>query len=112
MGSGDRTNFAAPVDLFVYGVNKDALGEQIVAFMKETKGLEILECTKVSHDEARAQSFRIKVRSTDYELALKAETWPYRVGVRVYHHFKQRREAEGTSGQFGQRQGEGNMAGN
>ena len=51
--------------------------------------------------------------ATDYELALKAETWPYRVGVRVYRHFKQRREAEeGTSGQFGQRQGEGNMAGN
>ena len=70
--------------------------------MKDSKGLEILECTKVSHKEARAQSFRIKVRSKDYEIALKSETWPYRVGVRVYRHFKQQRDAGGNNGHNGQ----------
>ena len=109
LGSGERTNFAAPVDLFVYGVNKEASGDQIVSYMKESKGLEIMECARVSHDEARAQSFRIQVRCADYELALKSDTWPYRVGVRVYRHFKQHKEAEGTTGQFGQRQGVGEM---
>ena len=32
---------------------------------------------------------------------MKAETWPYRVRVRVYRHFKQRRE---ESSQFNQRE--------
>ena len=80
-----------------------------MTYMKESKGLEILECDRVSHDDARAQSFRIKVWCADYESALKSDTWPYRVGVQVYHHFKQRREADGTTGQFGQKQGGGDM---
>ena len=43
MGSGERTNSAAPVDLFVYGVSNEASGEQIVTYMKDSKGLEITE---------------------------------------------------------------------
>ena len=60
---------------------------------------------KLSHQEACAQSFRIKVRSADYEVVRNPETWPYRVHVRVYRHFKQRRETETTSGQDGANRG-------
>ena len=100
-GEGSDRQFAAPVDLFVYNVNKDVTKEAIVDHMKNTKGLDLLECDKVSHDEARNQSFKVKVKSADYDKAMSAETWPYRVRVRVYRHFRQRRQEESSqSGQF------------
>ena len=105
VGSGLDKQFAAPVDLFLFNVSKEASGEDIVKHMKDTKDLEILECIKVSHDDARTQSFRIKIKAADYETGLNAETWPYRVRVRVYRHFRQKRE---DGGQFGQGQARGN----
>ena len=53
----------------------------------------------MSHVEARTKSFRIKVKAEDYEKAMNGETWPYRVRVRPYKHFKQKHEQSG--GQFG-----------
>ena len=66
--------------------------------MKDSKGLDLLECQKVSHEEARTSSFRIQVKAEDYDRAMLGETWPYRVRVRPYRHFRQRQEA---GGQFG-----------
>ena len=57
VGSGQDKQFAAPVDLFLFNVSKEASGEDIVKHIKDTKNLEILECTKVSHDDACTQSF-------------------------------------------------------
>ena len=105
VGSGQDARFAAPVDLFVFNVSKEASGDDIVKHMKDTKNLNILECSKVSHEDARTQSFRIKIKAADYEAALLAETWPYRVRVRVYRHFRQKRE---DGGQFGQSQARSN----
>ena len=96
-GQSREFAFAAPVDLFVFNVNKEVSEDGIVKFMKDSKDLEILECAKVSHEDARTQSFRVKVKAEDYDKALNGDTWPYRVRVRVYRHFKQRRE---SSGQF------------
>ena len=95
-GQSKEFGFAAPVDLFVFNVNKDVTTDSIVGFMKSSKGLDILECNKVSHVDARTQSFRIKVKAEDYDKALNGDTWPYRVRVRVYRHFRQRDEG----GQF------------
>ena len=97
-GQSREAAFAAPVDLFVFNVNKEITEEGIISYMKDTKGLEIVECSKVSHTDARTQSFRVKVKAEDYDKALNGDTWPYRVRVRVYRHFKPRRE---SSGQFG-----------
>ena len=101
VGSGQDSEFAAPVDLFVHNVSKEASGEAIKKHMLENKNLNILEIQKVSHEDARTQSFRVKIKAADYENALKPETWPYRVRVRVYRHFRQKRE---EGGQFGQDQ--------
>ena len=95
-GQSKDFGFAAPADLFVFNVNKDVTADGIMTFMKSSKGLEILECQKVSHIDARTQSFRVKVKSEDYEKALNGDTWPYYVRVRVYKHFRQRDEG----GQF------------
>ena len=87
-GQSREAAFAAPVDLFVFNVNKEVTKDGIVSFMRSSKDLEILECAKVSHTDARTQSFRIKVKSDDYDKAMSGDTWPYRVRVRVYHYFK------------------------
>jgi hypothetical protein len=98
-GASKDVGFAAPVDLFVYNVNKDVTEEAITNHMKSSKELDIIECKSVSHVEARTKSFRIKVKAEDYEKAMNGETWPYRVRVRPYKHFKQKHEQSG--GQFG-----------
>ena len=54
---------------------------------------------KVSHDDARTKSFRVKVKSEDYEKAMDSETWPSRVRVRPFKHFRKRNEQ--ADGQFG-----------
>ena len=68
--------------------------------MKSAKGLEMMECQKVSHEDARTQSFRIKIKAADYEKAMSTETWPYRVRVRIYRHFRQKREEPSQFDQF------------
>ena len=97
-GNSGFKGFAAPIDLFVFNVNNDVTEDAIKNHMKDSKGLEILEIVKVSHIEARTKSFRVKVKSEDYEKAMDSLTWPSRVRVRPYRHFKQRREQPG--GQF------------
>ena len=66
--------------------------------MKDSKGLDLLECRKVSHPEARTCSFKVQVKVQDYDQAMKGETWPHSVRVRPYRHFRQRQE---QGGQFG-----------
>ena len=96
-GASNDKGFAAPVDLFVFNVNNDVTEEAIKSHMKDAKELEVIECVKVSHEEARTKSFRVKIKAEDYDKAMSSETWPYRVRVRPYKHFKQRRE---DGGQF------------
>ena len=79
-------------------MNNEVTEDGIIEHMKDTKGLDIFECSKVSHVDARTKSFRIKVKAADYELSMNSETWPYRVRVRPYKHFRQKRE---EGGQFG-----------
>ena len=107
--SGDK-GFAAPIDLFVFNVNNEVTEDAIKNHMKDSKALELIEVVKVSHNDARTKSFRVKVKSEDYEKAMDCETWPSRVRVRPYRHFKQRREQ--TGGQFGEqdRDGHGQQA--
>ena len=94
----------------VFNVNVDVTEDAIKNHMKDSKGMEIIEIVKVSHNDARTKSFRVKVKSEDYEKAMDSQTWPSRVRVRPYRHFKQRREQPG--GQFGGQGGDrGHQAG-
>ena len=107
-GASTETSFAPPADLFVFNVNKDVTEEAIKDFMKDSKGLELMECSKVSHAEARTSSFRIQVKAQDYDKAMHSDTWPYRVRVRPYRHFRQRQERGGQfGGAAGSAQGQG-----
>ena len=66
--------------------------------MLSSKGLHILECNQVSHPQARTKSFKVKIKAEDYEKAMNGDTWPYRIRVRPYKHFRPREEG-GTFGE-------------
>ena len=102
-GNSGDVGFAAPVDLFVFNVNNEVTEEAIKNHMKDSKGLELLEIVKVSHKDARTKSFKVKIKSEDYDKAMDSQTWPSRVRVRPYRHFKQR---EQPGGQFGGQAGD------
>ena len=92
-GTGPQdTAFSAPVELFVFNVNKNVDEETMKGYMKDNQGLELLECEKVSHNDARNKSFRVKVNPQDFEKAMKEDTWPYLVRVRQYHQKKNREQ--------------------
>ena len=97
VGASNDSGFAAaPVDLFVYNVNSDVSENEIVDHMKATKGLHIANCSQASHPEARTKSFKITVNASDYDKAMHSDTWPYRVRVRPFKHFKHKRQEGGT----------------
>ena len=98
-GAGDSLDFSAPVDLYVGNISNDITPEAITDYMKSSKNLVLLECVKISHPDARSQSFRVKVKGSDHEVAMSAETWPARVKVRTYRHPRFR---NGGAAQFGQ----------
>ena len=52
-GASNNKEFSAPVDLFVSNVNKEVTGDTITDFMRSSKNLELIECEKVGHKEAR-----------------------------------------------------------
>jgi galactitol-specific phosphotransferase system IIB component len=57
----------------------------------------VVEVEKLTKDEAetRTNTFKIVVKTADYEKAMDPEVWPYRVGVR---HFKPpRRSRQGMT---------------
>ena len=60
--------------------------ETIVNHMKSKHGLEIEKIEKMSHPDARAQSFKVTVKSRDKDLATSREIWPHCVKVRLFRH--------------------------
>ena len=97
-GAAGDSSFAPPADLFVFNVNKEVTAETIKTYMKDTKGLNLEVCEKVSHPDARTSSFKVQVRAEDYDKAMNGETWPYQVRVRPYRHFRQKHEQGGRFG--------------
>ena len=89
---------AANVNLVATGVAKDASSDQLKEFI-ENKGIEVVEIELLTHHpDARTNTFRIAIKSRDYDKALNPEVWPYRVGVRI---FKPKRTQNSWSNQSG-----------
>ena len=89
--SGDQdveNMLAANVDLVASGVGKDCSNEDLSEFLKSkgivTVAVETLTRSEVL-DQVRTKTFKITVKASQYEAALKPEVWPYRVAVR---HFR------------------------
>jgi hypothetical protein len=81
---------AADVELVATGVSRDATSEQLKNFII-TKGIDVLEIVKLTtFEQARTNSFKIKIKAAQYNKAMNPEIWPLRVGVR--HYRQPRRE--------------------
>ena len=88
--TGDQnveTMLAANVDLVASGVGKDCTNEALGDFLKG-KGIDVVSVETLTKDEVlsqvRTKTFKITVKPSQYEAALKPEVWPYRVAVRHY----------------------------
>ena len=95
---GSEELLAADVALVASGVSKDATGEQLKEFI-ERKGIKVAEVVKLTKEDAetRTNTFKVVVKTADYDKAMNPEVWPYRVGVR---HFKPpKRSRQGMSWQ-------------
>ena len=73
------------VNLVASGVSKDATPEQLKEFIV-SKGINVTEIELLTNhkEEARSFSYRIAIKPSDYDKALKPDVWPYRVGVRLF----------------------------
>ena len=115
---GEELILCADVDLVVGGVSKDATEDQLKSFITDN-GITVIEMEKLTkNEEARTNAFRIRVKASDFDKAMKPEVWPYRVGVRHYIPPKRKQQTwQAQSAQSGgfinppQQQRPGNLGG-
>ena len=80
---------AADVELVATGVSRDATTDQLKNFIL-SKGIEVIEILKLTtFEQARTNTYKIKIKAAQYLKAMNPEMWPLRVGVR---HFRQPRK--------------------
>ena len=97
-GTADSSNtLAADVSLVAYGVARDASAQQLKEFL-ESKNINVIECKNLTTwDQARTHCYKVTIKASEYEKATKPDVWPYRVGVRLFKQFREKRENENPS---------------
>ena len=90
-GTADSSNtLAADVSLVAYGVAKDATTEGLKSFL-EARGVAVIECVNLTTFQfARTHSYKVTIKASQYDKAIKPEVWPFRVGVRLFKQFRNR----------------------
>ena len=86
--SNDEHLLSADINLVASGVSKQATSDQIKEFLEE-KGIHVTDIellTKFFKDESKSYTYRIAIKPSDYEQALKPESWPFRVSVRLFRN--------------------------
>ena len=112
---------AADVSLVASGVGKGCTPENLTDFLA-SKGINPVEVVMLTKQEVvtevRTLTFRVTVKPEQYEAALKAEVWPYRVAVRHYRPPRRDRlegswqkQSEQSGGQVLRSQGRPNHSG-
>ena len=81
---------AADIYLVAFGVRKNVTAVELSRFL-EKKGLPILDCKLLTTFQgARTNSYKVTIKSFDYQKSQDPSTWPYRVGVRQFKHIKRK----------------------
>ena len=84
----DVHQFAADVDIVVFGVAKNVNAYQIATY-RERHVIKVLNCELITTwAEARSNSFKVTIKAYQTERALSNEIWPYGVGVRRFRNQK------------------------
>ena len=84
----DVHQFAADVDIVVFGVAKNVNACQIATYA-ERHGIKVLNCELITTwAEARSNTFKLTIKAHQTEKVLSNEIWPYGVGVRRFKNQK------------------------
>ena len=87
---------SADIHLVVYGLAKQVTALQLSRLV-EQKGIKILACDLLTkYEGARSLSFKISVRSYDYEKVINPDIWPVGVGIRHFKFFA-RKDRDGNN---------------
>ena len=81
---------SADIHLVVYGLAKHVTSLQLSCFI-ENKDIKILGCDILTkYEGARSLSFKITIRSCDYEKIINSDIWPVGIGIRQFKFFPRR----------------------
>ena len=84
----DQHNIAADIHLVAFGVSKNVSGVQLSNFLAG-KGLHVVSCDLLTKFEgARSLAYKVVVKASDLEKAQNPDTWPNKVGIRLFKFFK------------------------
>ena len=83
----ESTNLAADVTLVAFGVNKKCGKDSMKTFLIE-KGIDVVDVEEMTREEVldnvRVKTMKVVVKASDYEKAMDPDTWPCRIGVRLW----------------------------
>ena len=86
---------AADVTLVASGVSTGVTADQLRNFVCK-KGLQVKTCSLLTNLErnpdARSHTFKMTINSEDYEKSKEGSFWPYRVYVRLFKNFKNKKD--------------------
>ncbi len=91
VGTGDKEMKlkSPPADIFVYGLTRDTTPAMIADHLADTNILVKPEDIKLmSKGDTSLLSFKVSVKAVDLPTALLPATWPFRVKVREFIHYK------------------------
>ena len=92
---GNEELLAADVELVATGVSRDATADQLATFL-HSKGVEVVDVALLTtYENARTNTFKVKIKASQYSKAMSPDVWPFRVGVR--HYRQPRRDLNTTS---------------
>ena len=76
----DSGFMAADTDIVVFGVS---MHKQLSIIQKSKTYMQLTKW-----DQARSLSFKLTIKSKDFEKAWSSSSWPYIIGVRIFQRFK------------------------
>ena len=98
ISENDNESLSADVQLVAYGIAKNVTGIQLSHWLEE-KGLHVVSCDLLTkYEGARSLSYKIAIKSGDYEIATNPEIWPLRVGVKLYKYFNNQNSVRNAAG--------------
>lgn len=78
----------ADINLVIFGLSKDTSSDNLVSYVNN-HDIKLLKCEVLTKSEnAHSLSYKVSIRSSDYDKIMNPEIWPYRVGVRHFKHFR------------------------
>ena len=98
LSENENESLSADVHLVAYGIAKNVTGIQLSQWLAG-KGLHIVSCDLLTrYDGARSLSYKVTIKSRDYQKATSPEIWPARVGVRLFKFFDNQNATKSLAG--------------